>query len=595
MPRDYSRDEVLDIIERQAERHQIPRDDFLRFASIETGGSFNERAYNSGSGAAGLFQFVPSTARQYGIGEREFDPEANTDAAARLYQDNRRALERDHARDGQPYLSGQPAPNGLDMYLAHQQGAGGYDSIQDALQTGHFSRASTRDNLIGNMSARDVQSLTGHRHGELSGMSDRELATTFTQYWEAKYAHVRIAEKHIEPLAAPTARQAAEPMADGRLAKGERGAEVQALQHSLNQLGFHDAHGKALETRTGIYGERTTEAVRSFQQANGLEPTGTADARTLGAVQAQLKLPQAERAHAPAVAAAPAQAGTGHWPAPGNTHINAADKPGEGRGEFGTSRAGGTRSHGGVDIQGKAGDPIEAWGAGTVTVKRNNGAAGNTVSIDHGHGVVTRYFHLQDIGVKDGQHVEAGQQIGTMGRTGNTPRQGDTHLHFEMHVNGRKVDPMHSLQVPGREHEHGAAAPARSASTASATATPGSDHPLYKQALERLGELGPNGGFASREQFERAAATTAFEAQVSGFSRIDRVVASTNGQGVFAVQDNPANSMDVRRVYVDRQQAVSQETPTVLRELAQETQQAKHQAQPAQEPAQPARSGHSLG
>ncbi|MFT4197936.1 MAG: M23 family metallopeptidase [Pseudoxanthomonas sp.] len=487
MPRDYSRREVLDIVERQAERHRIPRDDFLRLAYIESGGSFDERAHNRDSGAAGLFQFVPSSARQYGIDGREFDPEANTEAAARLYWANHRALLGDRARDGQPYLSGQTRPNGLDMYLAHQQGAGGYDSIQDALHSGRFSRSGTRANLLGNIGARDLETLTGHRYRELAGMDDRELAGTFVRYWEAKYARVRIPEMQVEPLA-----------------------------------------------------------------------------REPGAA--------AQRHHPPATQA---PAGAGHWPAPGNTRINAADKPGEGRGEFGSARSGGRR-HGGVDIQGSVGDPIEAWGAGTVTVKRNNGAAGNSVTIDHGHGVVSRYFHLQDIDVHDGQRVEAGQRIGSMGRSGNLARQGDTHLHFEMHVDGRGIDPMSHLHVPGREQAQAAAA---------RTDADGRQHPLYVQALERLGDLGPNGGFASREQFERAAAATAYEAQLAGLARIDRVVASRNGQGLFAVQDNPGNVMDLRRAYVDRRQALAQPAGNVLRELAGETGQAE-QHNPAQAQAQ---------
>ena len=136
----------------------------------------------------------------------------------------------------------------------------------------------------------------------------------------------------------------------------------------------------------------------------------------------------------------------GVWPAPGNRQLNRADRPLEGHGEFGTSRGNGSRRHGGVDIQGDVGDSIVAYAAGTVRVQRNNGAAGNTVTIDHGGGVVTRYMHLQDINVRDGQRVDAGQQIATMGRTGNTPRQGDTHLHFEMLRDGRKVDPMPYLR-----------------------------------------------------------------------------------------------------------------------------------------------------
>lgn len=73
MSRDYSRKEVLDIIEREARERGIPREDFLRFAYIETGGAFDERASRRPHGAKGLFQFVPQTAAHYGIAGRELD------------------------------------------------------------------------------------------------------------------------------------------------------------------------------------------------------------------------------------------------------------------------------------------------------------------------------------------------------------------------------------------------------------------------------------------------------------------------------------------------------------------------------------------
>jgi hypothetical protein len=206
MARDYSRTEVLDIIEREANERGIPRDDFMRFAYIETGGTFDEQASRGPRGAKGLFQFVPSTAGAYGIRGRELDPVANTDAAARLYQDNRRTLVDRHGRDGRPYLSGKPEPDGLDMYIAHQQGGAGYRSIQAAIASGHFSRADTRANILNNVGARDLEAVTGHRYAAFSQMSDRDMATTFARYWDVKFDRIRIPEKGIEPIA-----QAAQP------------------------------------------------------------------------------------------------------------------------------------------------------------------------------------------------------------------------------------------------------------------------------------------------------------------------------------------------------------------------------------------------
>lgn len=105
----------------------------------------------------------------------------------------------------------------------------------------------------------------------------------------------------------------------------------------------------------------------------------------------------------------------------------------------------------------------------------------------HDDGTLTKYFHLDAFSVRNGQRVEAGQQIGTMGRTGNTPAQGDTHLHFEMWRDGRQVDPLPHLQGAERD----AAVPAR-------TATPevlrdGSSGAAVRELQQRLNELGYRG------------------------------------------------------------------------------------------------------
>lgn len=67
------------------------------------------------------------------------------------------------------------------------------------------------------------------------------------------------------------------------------------------------------------------------------------------------------------------------------------------------------------------------------------------MQIDHDDGTVTKYFHLDRITAAPGR-IEAGQPIGTMGRTGNVPARGDTHLHFELWRGGSPVDPMPYLQ-----------------------------------------------------------------------------------------------------------------------------------------------------
>ncbi|CTP87752.1 hypothetical protein XTPLMG728_1668 [Xanthomonas translucens pv. poae] len=221
MARDYTKAENLDIIEREAKERHIPVDDFMRFAYIETGGKFNEQASRGPNGAKGLFQFTPGTAAAYGISGRELDAVANTDAAARLYQDNQHALTRQHDKDHRPYLSGKPQPDGLDMYMAHQQGAGGYRSIQAAVASGGFAREDTRSNILNNVprekdagGAKQFEAYTGSSLAEFKKMSDQDMAKTFLKYWDTKFDHIAIPEKGIKPVAEGRAPQ---PVPPGRM------------------------------------------------------------------------------------------------------------------------------------------------------------------------------------------------------------------------------------------------------------------------------------------------------------------------------------------------------------------------------------------
>lgn len=478
---------VLDIIEREAAESGIPREDFLRFAYIETGGQFNADAHNRTSGAKGLFQFMPGTAAEFGLTGREFDATANTDAAATLYARNRTQITNRSADTGHAFLSGAEAPNGLDMYLAHQQGGGGYASIQRAIATGEFSRSDTRTNILGNVDQAEFVRITGHPRGTISGLSDRDLATSFTQYWTAKYAAIEIPDRGIEATAPlPGASARLDPLSDGVLSRNERGQDVRAMQESLNALGYRDGQGNLLETTSGIYGQRTEEAVRSFQGASGVEQTGRADEATRQAITDQMSRPEAERTPPPQPQTPERSGAT--WPAPGSSEINQADKPREGRGEFGTPRSSG-QPHGGIDIQGNVGDPIVAFAGGVAQVAPNNGAAGNTVRIQHDDGSMTKYFHLDSFSVRNGERVEAGQQIGTMGRSGNTPAQGDTHLHFELLRDGRRVDPMPVLR--GSE-QIGAAGVTRVAPSAGALQF-GANGAAVIALQEQLNQLGYRG------------------------------------------------------------------------------------------------------
>lgn len=96
------------------------------------------------------------------------------------------------------------------------------------------------------------------------------------------------------------------------------------------------------------------------------------------------------------------------------------------------------RHHDGVDISAKKGTPVRATAKGRVRKAEYMSEYGNTVIIDHGGGISTLYAHLSDIQVNSGTSIGRGEVVGTVGSTG---RSTGPHLHYEVHVNGRNVDP----------------------------------------------------------------------------------------------------------------------------------------------------------
>ena len=96
------------------------------------------------------------------------------------------------------------------------------------------------------------------------------------------------------------------------------------------------------------------------------------------------------------------------------------------------------RMHSGVDFGGGFGAPVRAVADGTVVAATTLGGYGQVVILDHGGGVVTVYAHLSSFAVTGGR-VRRGQRIGAIGSTGLST---GPHLHFEVHLRGRKVNPM---------------------------------------------------------------------------------------------------------------------------------------------------------
>ena len=97
------------------------------------------------------------------------------------------------------------------------------------------------------------------------------------------------------------------------------------------------------------------------------------------------------------------------------------------------------RPHEGIDVTAPMGTPIEAPAAGVVREAGWESGYGNTIVIDHGFGTVTKFAHASKILVREGQRVSRGQRIALVGNTGLAT---GPHLHYEVHVNGRPVDPL---------------------------------------------------------------------------------------------------------------------------------------------------------
>ncbi len=94
--------------------------------------------------------------------------------------------------------------------------------------------------------------------------------------------------------------------------------------------------------------------------------------------------------------------------------------------------------HKGLDVANRKGTPIVATADGIVTFAGKKGFLGKAIKLDHGHGIVTRYGHLQKILKRRGEAVKRGETIALMGNTG---RSTGPHLHYEVFLNGIPVNP----------------------------------------------------------------------------------------------------------------------------------------------------------
>jgi murein DD-endopeptidase MepM/ murein hydrolase activator NlpD len=249
------------------------------------------------------------------------------------------------------------------------------------------------------------------------------------------------------PSAAPGA-------VDPRLAEASRALEAMLVKQVVNSshaFSGGDSAGSAI--RADLFSTTLADAVA---QSGGL---GIADqlARSLtpgGAAQA----------HPSRQPSAVLPASVAHTPSGGTRSslanaVEAMPLPVAGRvtsgyGERIDPLTGEHSSHPGLDVGAPAGTAIRAPRGGVVLSAGPKGGYGNAVEIDHGNGLVTLYGHAAEVLVSKGEFVVPGQEIATVGSSG---RSTGPHLHFEVRVGGRTVDPGRVLKTYGlrAEGSHG--------------------------------------------------------------------------------------------------------------------------------------------
>jgi murein DD-endopeptidase MepM/ murein hydrolase activator NlpD len=170
--------------------------------------------------------------------------------------------------------------------------------------------------------------------------------------------------------------------------------------------------------------------LKAIERLAGTAPTGSAASEVAGAPTAY-GIPMHESAEA-SPAARGGQLGS----------FASTGTPGPVTSGFGWRRdplTGTPGFHSGVDVALAYGRDVRAVAAGQVTFAGERGGYGNMVTVAHGDGRETRYAHLASVGVREGDAVAPDQ---VLGRSGSSGRATGPHLHFEVLVNGRAVDPL---------------------------------------------------------------------------------------------------------------------------------------------------------
>lgn len=218
-------------------------------------------------------------------------------------------------------------------------------------------------------------------------------------------------------------------------AKSEVETKLQSLETMLADL-------KAMEAETN----------QKMQELEDKESKMQAEVNALMKKKEELLAEEAAKAEAAAKAASVQNASQTNAQTSQSPITTASDSSVQESSGFGWPAVGGIitsyqgprwgRLHKGIDIAGVSNRAILASQGGTVAFAGWHDSFGNYVKINHSNGYMTLYAHMSSLNVSAGQTVSKGQQIGVMGSTGHSTGM---HLHFEVHQNGRLLNPMSVL------------------------------------------------------------------------------------------------------------------------------------------------------
>jgi murein DD-endopeptidase MepM/ murein hydrolase activator NlpD len=268
-----------------------------------------------------------------------------------------------------------------------------------------------------------------YEYGDLSYVNALIAARSFSEFverWEDLRLLVAANQRAIRARRAAEARVAA-IAADLERTRLQLQQEEQRQDEARNQLGSLAGERRNLVTLAAVRRHSVAAVVAEMEDLSAAEEASL-EALIL---QRERELESQQRAEGIAGGAqSPRSGGTFSWPVTGTitSPFGWRSNPFGGAPEF----------HQGLDIAAPTGTTVTAAAGGTVIMAQWYGGYGNYILIDHGAGYSTGYGHLSAIYVASGQSVARGQAIGAVGSTGQST---GPHLHFEVRIAGKPVDP----------------------------------------------------------------------------------------------------------------------------------------------------------